>query len=87
MTSIDLPRRDNTLKSLFNPLRTDFTVFLRDDDNKPQEYKIRSMEIETFPSYIADIIIKKLVTAIQNERNIDPIKKDEEEKIVKEIVV
>lgn len=70
MNSIDIPDRDIQPKSVFNPLRIDFRTTYRDDNNAPQEYIVRSMEIGTFPTYLADHIIKHLITAVQNERHI-----------------
>ena len=87
MVNIDLKPRNETPKSVFNPLKTDFICTLRDDQNVSQTYIIHSMEIETYPAYIADVLMKKLITAIKNARNVNPISLEEEEKIKKEVEV
>jgi hypothetical protein len=63
-------KRDETKISLFNPLKTDFIDHMRDDNNVEREYLVRSMEIETFPAYIANHVIKHLIDAIKNERSV-----------------
>lgn len=85
MTYSDLPKQDNTPKSLFNPLKTDFVTSIRDENNKLQDYIVHSMEIETYPAYIANIIIKKLITAVKYSR--DGVTPEDEAKIRKEIEV
>lgn len=87
MTSIDLPKRNDTLISIFNPLQFDFMVKLRNEKNVYVEYIVPSMEIETFPTYIADIIKNKLVRAIQDDRDIGYYDKEKEDEIRKEISV
>jgi hypothetical protein len=80
-------KRDNSPKSLFNPLKTNFITSIRDDNNIPQDYIIRSMEIATFPAYLAKHIIRNLITAVQNEREILSTNLKEIEEIRKEIEV
>jgi hypothetical protein len=87
MVYSDLPQRNETKKNLFNPLRTDFEIELRDDHNVKQKYIIRSMEIEEFPTYLANIILNHLIVAVQNERNISPLNEQAVEEIRKEIIV
>lgn len=87
MTSIDIKPRNDTPKSLFNPLKTDFICPLRDDKNIYHNYKIRSMEIESFPTWMAEVIIKHLIVAVQNERKVNPIDIEAIEEIRKEVVV
>ena len=87
MVNIDLKPRNDTPKSIFNPLKTDLDISYRDDNNTIRQYKVRSMEISTFPTYLADHIIKKLITAVQNERSINPIDDKKVEEIRKEIEV
>jgi hypothetical protein len=79
--------RNDTPKSIFNPLREDFTVSYLDENNKPRDYTIRSMEIETFPTYLADHIIKHLITAVQDERSLNLTNTKLIEEIRKEIEV
>ena len=57
-------KRDDSPTSIFNPLKTDFVASIRDDDNVPHDYIVHSMEIETYPAYIARVLIKKLITAV-----------------------
>ena len=87
MINIDLKPRDNTPKSVFNPLKYDFKTTYRDDNNHQREYFIRSMEIETFPAYIADHMVKHLIDAVQNERHILGTDLKAIEEIRKEVVV
>jgi hypothetical protein len=77
-------KKDETPQSVFNPLRVDFIDKIRDDNNVIREYKVRSMEIETFPAYLADRIRRDLITAIKNERK-QILNQEEENKIAKEI--
>jgi hypothetical protein len=87
MSSLDLPQRNETPKSIFNPLKTDFVTEIRDDDNQNRKYFIRSMEIDTFPAYIARHIANHLITAVQNERGINSTNEKAIEEIRKEIEV
>lgn len=80
-------KRDDTPKSIFNPMRIDFITSIRDDDNKPKDYIILSMESKTYPAYITNIIIKKLIRAIQDERSVNYLDKEKEDEIRKEIEV
>ncbi|MBZ5529731.1 MAG: hypothetical protein LAN71_17780 [Acidobacteriia bacterium] len=85
MINIDIPDRDNSSKSLFNPLSTDFVTHIRNDYNVNKEYVIPSMEIITYPTYLAERIEKDLITAIKNARNINPLIESETKKIKEEI--
>ena len=87
MKSIDIPNRNDTPKSLFNPLKVDFIAEIRDDNNQKQTYIIHSMEIETFPSWLADILEKKLITQVKYDRNVGLFSQEEENKIRKEVEV
>ncbi len=80
-------KRDETPKSIFNPLKTDFVTSIRGNDNIPKDYIVHSMEIETYPAYIANIIIKKLITAVKYDRSVDLNSQVDEEKIRKEVEV
>lgn len=80
-------KRDDSPKAVFNPLRYDFVDEIRDDDNKQRQYTIRSMEIETFPAYLAKTIIIHLMTAVQNERGTNPLNEKAVDDIRKEIEV
>jgi hypothetical protein len=87
MTLSDIKPRDNTQKNIFNPLKKDFICPLRDDHNIYHDYKIRSMEIESFPAYLADILINHLVNEVQIERNINPLNQEAIDEIRKEVIV
>ncbi len=87
MKSIDLPNRDEKPVSVFNPLKNDFVTSIRDDNNVPHDCIVHSMEIETYPAYIANIIIKKLITAVKYARSVNLQSQEEEDKIRKEIEV
>jgi hypothetical protein len=87
MANIDLKPRDETPKSLFNPLSIDVITSIRDDDNKNQDYTIPSMEIKTFPAYLADRIKRDLLTTIRNSRNLGLVTEKEEKDLEKEVEV
>jgi hypothetical protein len=87
MIDAHLTKKDETPQSVFNPLRVDFIDKIRDDNNVIREYKVRSMEIETFPAYIATHIVKHLITAVQNERHILGTDLKALEDIRKEVIV
>lgn len=70
------PHKDETPKSLFNPLLEDFTVQMADDDNQPHTYVLHSKKIETFPTYIANHIEKKLAETIYLERTHSKVTKE-----------
>ena len=78
----NLPTQPNqTPKSLYNPLATDFTVQMRDDDNMQIPYTIPAGEMKTFPAYIADYIERHLLDALyhlegnpKNDRDIEKAK-------------
>ena len=84
---IDLPDRDETLVSIFNPLEIDFKTLIRDDNNSQDEYTVPSLQIVSFPKYKADIIINKLLRVVQDKRRISYFDLEEEKKIREEIQV
>lgn len=79
--------RDTTPKSVFNPLPIDFVDEIRDDDNKIQIYTVPSMEIVSFPSYLADRIINDLITAIENHRQSSYLTPEQKLKIRQEVEI
>jgi len=79
--------RDETPKSLFNPLSINFKTKLRGDDNVDVEYEIPSMEIATFPAYLADRIKVDLMTAITNQRGSGLLTEEEKNKLIDEVEV
>jgi len=80
-------KRNDAPKSVFNPLSRDFRAKYRNDDNTQVEYVIRSMEIETFPTYLADHMIKHLVEEVANDRDVSRLSEDKMRKIKEEIEV
>jgi hypothetical protein len=87
MSSIDLKPRDETPKSFFNPLAHDFIGEIRDDSNTIIKYTIPSMEISTFPAYIAERLIADLMTEITNQRELGYLTEEQKEKLRKEVEV
>lgn len=87
MTYSDIPQRNDTPKSLFNPLKNDFIAQIRDDKNVQQTYIVHSLEIETFPTWLAEVLEKKLVNEIKISRGASLFSKEEEDKIKKEVEV
>ena len=87
MIDAHLTKRNETPQSVFNPLHFDFKTTYRNDDNSLREYVVRSMEIETFPAYIANHVAKHLIDAVQNERHILGTDLKAIEEIRKEVVV
>lgn len=59
-------------RHLFNPLIEDFSVPCLDDNNVEHTYTIHGMEVETFPTYLADYIEKHLIDHILNKRGLEP---------------
>lgn len=80
-------KRDETPKSLYNPLTEDFTVTYRDDNNTPIPYTIHAGEIETFPKYLADHIEKHLAQKLVFDRGMKPNYEDAFKKAVLDIQV
>jgi hypothetical protein len=87
ITDVKHITRDETLKTIFNPLKRDFVDRIRDDDNQEREYKIRSMETGTFPTYITNHVRKHLIDAVKNEREISGTDLKAIEEIEKEVDV
>ena len=85
--SLDIKPRNDTPKSLFNPMKADFVALIRDDSNKQQTYIIHSLEIETFPTWLAEVLEKKLINEIKISRGTSLFSKEEEDKIKKEVEV
>jgi len=87
MVDIKYIKRDETPKSLFNPLSDTFVTKLRGDDNIEVEYSLPGMEISTFPAYLAERIKVDLMTAICNQRNSGFMTEDEKNKLIAEVEV
>jgi hypothetical protein len=87
MPSIDLPRKDETPKTFFNPINKDFTMTYRDEyTNQEKTYTLQGLKQDTQPSWFADLIIKNLTDFTINQRE---LKSDDEnrEKVKSEILV
>lgn len=84
---MELPERDNTPTSLFNPLTEDFSVNYATDANPPLTYTIRAQEIGTFPKYIVNHIIKHLSQQIIAKRGIKTNYEEAYNEAVKEMEV
>lgn len=79
--------RNSKPVSLYNPLRSDFTVTYATDDGPPMPYTIPSLEIKTFPSYIADHIKKHLAQEVIGSRGVRLNYDDDYKEALKEIEV
>lgn len=64
----EAPKRNEAPKSFFNPLNEAISVEVFNDDNSRQTFVLHPLETATYPTYLADLLIKHLVTAIANER-------------------
>lgn len=78
---------DNTPKSFFNRLKHELVVELLDDNNKPMKIVVPSMTLVTYPTYIADRIISRLVDELMNEEYSGFQTADVREKVLAEILV
>jgi hypothetical protein len=81
------PTKQSNPVSLYNPLSEDFSCKQADDDNVQHTYTIRSLEIETYPKYIADHITKHLAQAIIAKRGIKTNYEDAYKEAVEEMTV
>ena len=68
-------------------MKADFVALIRDDSNKQQSYIIHSMEIETFPTWLANVLEKKLINEIKLSRSVSLFSQEDEDKIKKEVEV
>jgi len=83
----DPPAKNDTPKTIFNPSFKDIEVDYLDDNNKPTHYSLKSLMVGTYPEYLANWIINKIVDQIQNERNIAIMTEDKYAEILSEIKV
>lgn len=83
--NLNEPQVNKTPKALYNPLLEDFSVNYATDDNPPITYTIHSLEIETFPTFIANHIIKHLAHKIVTSRGVKTNYEDDFNEAVKEI--
>jgi hypothetical protein len=78
---------DLTPKSIFNPLPNDFSTIYKDDENVDHVYTVPSMQVTTFPTYLANHVITQLTDALINDRNLGYVTPEERRKIEEEILV
>ena len=76
----------DSLIRIYNPLIKDFSVNYN-DGVESKLYTVRAGEIETFNSNVGKHITKHLVDFIINERNVDPLNRNDVDKIYEEIEV
>lgn len=76
-------KRNEAPKNVFNPLNEDLVFRLRNDKNEHVEYVLPFFKASTFPTYIADRLIERVIDAIVNDRN---LKYPDREKIREEVV-
>lgn len=55
-------------KTIYNPLSEDFTVNFAGDENIPVPYTIHALEVDTYPTVIANHITKHLAEHIYQIR-------------------
>lgn len=77
-------KRDETPVDFFNPLASDFTVEMFDEQNNAVSYTIPAQQLATYPKYIADFIIRHLTEAVMVDRDAPETSR---EKILDEIIV
>ena len=74
-----------TLKSFYSPLKEDLTITYRDEQNNPVEYIIPSMEVSTYPTFLADNFIKHIIDAVINERELGYLTPEKRAELQKEV--
>ncbi len=82
-----LYKRDETPKSFFNPLSFPVNVEYRDEKNNVLIIAIPPLKISEFPTYKADILIKHLVDAIINDRELGIVTPEDRKEIEKEVFI
>ena len=75
------------MRSLYNPLKKDFTYEILDDDNNPRSLLMKSHEITYFDDFEGNFMEKHLIDEIKNQRGIGLISEEELNDIKKEINV
>lgn len=78
---------DMTPVSIFNPLDDDVVVKYLNDKNQEQTVVLGSIQMSTHPKYLADLLTKRLVDAIINDRNLGFLTEEEKLEIVNETKV
>lgn len=80
-------KRDDTLKSFFNPCSKSVFVYYKDDNNVAETIELMPLKMATYPAYKANVLIKHIADAVINERNLKYVTPDKRDEIIKEIVV
>lgn len=62
--------RDETPVHIFNPLTIDVIVPIRDENNVQSDKIVPSLEITTYPRWLAEIVKKHVVDAVINDREL-----------------
>lgn len=83
--SLNEPTPNRTPKAIYNPLYEDFSCNYATDNNPPITYTIHALEIETFPTYLADHIAKHLAQHVLGVRGIQTNYDDDFKKAIDEI--
>ncbi len=78
---------DDTPKSFFNPLDKDIQVEYRHENNLVDLINIPSLKISTHPTYIANVLVKHLIDAIVNDRELGLQSPELLRKIEQEVLV
>jgi len=63
--------RDETPTLIYNPLKSDFTYPLTNDENMQIQYTMPSRGLVTFPAYIARHLAKHLAQKIALENTVE----------------
>lgn len=80
-------KRDETPKNVFNPLNDDVSVRYRNDKNEEKSIIVPFFKSTTYPTYLADHIIKHLVDAIIIDRKLGYVTPEKRAEIQKEVEV
>lgn len=78
---------DETPTYLFSPLKNNLTISLLDDSNKEITITVPSMEIVTVPKYREELVKRRIVDEIINERNVGYISPEQRLELEKEVYV
>lgn len=80
-------KRDETPTHFSNPLKHTVTVELFNDENQKVAHEIPSIEIVTYPKWLADVLKKHLIDAIIDDRDMGYTTPEERAELMKEIEV
>lgn len=80
-------KRDDTPTHLFNPLKDVVKIGIRNDENEQETVEIPSLEVSTYPKWLADVLKKHLVDAIMNSRGLGFLTPEDRKEIEDEVEV